>query len=572
MRTLIMLAIGAMAAVAPAQLTNVVPTSANGVAGGLGNLFPWGSTASLWPGLRVMCIYDSSHFTAAPIPITGPIMITNVKWRANDTSASWTGGTYSNATLGLGTAAVDYTQASTTWTANTGQDYTTVYNGPVTVQPGTGAGGGVPGPFIVDIQVNPPFLYDPAQGDLVVDTNFLTGAWTGGSQVAMDVMTTGSAANRIVSTAAYPNANFIDAAAPVIEITYSPPGGGTVATVTQLGTGCASAHTSFYEYFFSPTAFDLSNSAITMLPSGSGGYLVVPGISPYIAPSATATTLTLGDDAETTVPLAASFPHSAGSTNSLVVCSNGFVSIAPGNGTNWVPAASAMLGANQTAWWAWQDLDPTIPGGGSVKFEQIGNIACITFDGVYDWGGTSAANANTFQFQFDTASGAVHIVFQTMSTLGNGLLVGYSPSGPNSDPGNRDISATLPATFTLGATDLLPLTMTSSSRPLIGTTWNLDVQNVPAAGIGVDIFGLSDPAISDLGFLGAPGCGLRSSLDLLLAWPVTGNTHTYSLPIPNLPVLVNLHVYTTSAVFGVPPVNAFGAIISNGIDGRIGDI
>jgi hypothetical protein len=35
--------------------------------------------------------------------------------------------------------------------------------------------------------------------------------------------------------------------------------------------------------------------------------------------------------------------------------------------------------------------------------------------------------------------------------------------------------------------------------------------------------------------------------------------------------LVNFNLYTTSAVFQVPAVNAFGAITSNGINGKIGD-
>ena len=64
-----------------------------------------------------------------------------------------------------------------------------------------------------------------------------------------------------------------------------------------------------------------------MLPNGSG-YVVLPGITSYVAPTAAATPLTLTDDSETTVTLAAPFPHSGGATPTLVVCSNGFVSVA----------------------------------------------------------------------------------------------------------------------------------------------------------------------------------------------------------------------------------------------------
>jgi hypothetical protein len=65
-----MLAVGVFAAALPAQLTNILPTSANGVAGSTANVFPWGTTAVGYTGLRIMCVYDSTNFTAAPVPIT----------------------------------------------------------------------------------------------------------------------------------------------------------------------------------------------------------------------------------------------------------------------------------------------------------------------------------------------------------------------------------------------------------------------------------------------------------------------------------------------------------------------
>ena len=57
-------------------------------------MFPWGTTS--YPGMRIMNLYDSSHFTAAPTPVTTPVLITELKWRADNTAASWTGGTYPN--------------------------------------------------------------------------------------------------------------------------------------------------------------------------------------------------------------------------------------------------------------------------------------------------------------------------------------------------------------------------------------------------------------------------------------------------------------------------------------------
>jgi hypothetical protein len=56
-------------------------------------------------------------------------------------------------------------------------------------------------------------------------------------------------------------------------------------------------------------------------------------------------------------------------------------------------------------------------------------------------------------------------------------------------------------------------------------------------------------------------------------WVVAGSTHNYSLPVPNSPALVNLHIYTQALVLQ-PGVNLLlgGAITSNGIDGSIGNM
>jgi hypothetical protein len=348
-------------------------------------------------------------------------------------------------------------------------------------------------------------------------------------------------------------------------------GGGTViATNTSIGQGCIRQFASFYE-LFTAGSIDLANSSMSMLYNGTG-YITLPGITTFVPPSATATALTLGDDAQTTVTLTSPLPYVGGATTTLSVCSNGYVSVdATGNGTAYFPNVANFLAATYTGWWMWHDFNPSVAGSGQVKFEEVGSIAYVTWDGVYSYGTT---NPETFQLQFDTASGNVHFVWGTLSGSGIGYLVGYSPGGASTDPGNRDISATLPTTFTVDPVDVLPLGISATSRPVVGTNWNLTVNNIPPTGIlGVDVFGLSDPGINDLFFLGAPGCGLRASLDYTGGWLVSPTAgHTFVLPIPNNPTLLNVHVYTTSAVFQVPTVNAFGAITANGIDGMIGNL
>ncbi|MFN7587641.1 MAG: hypothetical protein ACK5UQ_03925, partial [Planctomycetota bacterium] len=178
------------------------------------------------------------------------------------------------------------------------------------------------------------------------------------------------------------------------------------------------------------------------------------------------------------------------------------------------------------------------------------------------------------QLQFDTASGDVQFAFQAISTTvnGNAFLVGYSPGGASADPGSVDLSTALVGTINLPAADILPLTLAGATRPILGTNWSLTTSNVPASVVvGVDVFGFADPGINDLFFLGLPGCGLRSTLDVVGGWISTGATHGYSLPLPNNPAFVGTHLFTTSAALQ-PTANAFGAITANGIDGLLGDV
>jgi len=99
----------------------------------------------------------------------------------------------------------------------------------------------------------------------------------------------------------------------------------------------------------------------------------------------------------------------------------------------------------------------------------------------------------------------------------------------------------------------------------------LQLTNIPGATrFGIDIFGLSDPGILDLGYLGMPGCMLRASPDALRFGSYSGVTHNYSLVIPSS-TLLNLSLYTTSAAFSDQPINPTGVVFSNGIHGQIGN-
>jgi hypothetical protein len=378
----------------------------------------------------------------------------------------------------------------------------------------------------------------------------------------------------VFASSFYPLANGVDNSAPVIEVAYVPAPAGTFATNALLGAGCISvADASSYELFTTSAAFDLANSGITLLRS-EGGYLAVPGVAAFVPPSGSASVLTLADNAQVSVALSQAMPVGRfASTTTLNVCSNGFITAGTPTSTTGTPSASTMLN-NVRAFWAvcWHDMNPAIVGSGQVKFEQVGNLAIVTWDGVWDNAGTSAANANTMQAQFDVTTGTVHYVYGAISALGNARLVGFSDAGGSPNAGTIDISTLLPATFTAATFRLEPLTLGPTSRPVLGTNWNLSVTDVPPPGVfGIEVFGVSDPGLPDLGFLGMPGCGLRASLDVLTLWLPTGPTHAYLLPIPNSAPLINFQVFTTAVMFQ-PGANPFGAILSNGVQGKLGDV
>ena len=354
-------------------------------------------------------------------------------------------------------------------------------------------------------------------------------------------------------------------------ISYTVSGSGIFATSTPYGVGCYTSPASFYENFATSASFDLSNSSISMLPTGTG-YILLQGISGYVPPSLTATTIALTDDSEGIVTLTSPFPYSTGVASQLYVCSNGFVSVATGNGTGFTPGVSLMLSAPQTGWWAWHDYNPAAVGSGQVKFEQIGGVAYVTWDGVYDFAGTTPLSANTFQMQFDTASGAVHYVFLTMSSAGNSRLVGYSPGGTSIDPGNTDLSVALPAGITRAAVEQSALSIGASGRPILGTSINLVTNNILSGtflGVTILSFTQINPGI-DLAFIGAPNCFQNVGLDISLVFIASGSSFAQPLPIPSSAGYAGINLMAQSAAFS-SGANALGVVLSNGLDLRLGN-
>ncbi|MFN9274769.1 MAG: hypothetical protein ACK6D2_03455 [Planctomycetota bacterium] len=353
-------------------------------------------------------------------------------------------------------------------------------------------------------------------------------------------------------------------------LTYTwTPQAGTIANNTTVGAGCGSAFASFYQLFASGT-MNLGGTALTQFGSPA---TVVPTVGTLLPVSPTATVLALTDDSQVVYTYANGFAAPGWGT-SVTVCSNGFVSKASGNGTGTLPTAATFLAGSQD-WYAvgWHDLNPAATGSGKVKVEETASLLTITWDGVYDFLGTSPASANTMQMQV-TSAGDVTYAYGAISTGGNGWLVGYSPAGPNLDPGSRVLLNAAP--FTLSTPELAALALTATNRPLQGASasnWNLTVTNIPASTVlGADLFGLADANLLDLSLfgLGRAGCQLRATPDILNIWFNTGATRTYSFTIPPTPTLNGVALYTQAVVLG--NATLADSITSNGIAGIIGNL
>jgi len=224
-RLLVSAAIAAGFAAGLAAQTITLPAAAAGVEGSGSNNFPWGYTGTAFPGLHIQTIYDSSNLTSQGI--VGRILITRIRWRCNGGAAPL-GGTFAQSTISMGTAAVDYLAASTTYASNQGADFGVVYQGPITV---AAASASTPGAWYVDVPLTTPFCYDPTTGnDLIIDTDHATaGNWSGAGSATND--TSSSLASRVYASSLYPAANGVDFGSnPVVELTYVTATGTTLTT------------------------------------------------------------------------------------------------------------------------------------------------------------------------------------------------------------------------------------------------------------------------------------------------------------------------------------------------------
>jgi choice-of-anchor B domain-containing protein len=370
------------------------------------------------------------------------------------------------------------------------------------------------------------------------------------------------------------------------------------ASKTPFGTGCYDSERMVYEQIpGNTTPIDLINSQQTLLytPTAAGGNYTINPIDPGydgVTPAAngidlatlpyTSSTTASWDDASIVLPLPTAsfpsgFPFPGGRASAITVNSNGKIYLGSTidgsfatNGSNYgttdpfqgvTGAALPVISPFNT------DLDPAA--GGNLWYEDPGpnGGVRITWASVPNWPITSGGICDV-QLEL-LPSGQVTFAYgQQLANAGssNDAIVGFSAG--NGEPLTPQVDWSALNGFITGDGSV-GLAIDGDARPVLGTTVNLTVDNIPAgAPIAAVIYGLTkfNPGI-DLTALGMAGCFQYCSHDSVSLALAPGSSMTEAFVIPNSVTLSGLTVIVQSGAYapGIVP-NLLGATSSNGIE------
>lgn len=154
----------------------IAPKVDDGANGGSSSSFPWNAATSQ----RAMYGYEDTALS-----VYSPMNITHLSWRPDQSTQDF-GPVVYNARIDLSTGVdvADVTAMSTTFSNNHGPDQTTVFNGNIYVPylPGPTT----PNDWPIEIKLDRPFRWNPADGPLIVDIRKLAGPSAGGNTRTCD--------------------------------------------------------------------------------------------------------------------------------------------------------------------------------------------------------------------------------------------------------------------------------------------------------------------------------------------------------------------------------------------------
>jgi hypothetical protein len=165
----------------------VVPNANTSVEGNSNNGFPFNIVIQNFSSQRYQQVYDSSQFSS----LGGPVLIHQILFRPDAFTGAAFSSTLPSIQIDLSTTSATPASLSTTYANNVGADDRVVFGpGPLSLSSSfTGPPGG-PKAFDIVINLTTPFLYNPANGNLLMDVrNFLGGATTQFDSISSSTVT-----------------------------------------------------------------------------------------------------------------------------------------------------------------------------------------------------------------------------------------------------------------------------------------------------------------------------------------------------------------------------------------------
>lgn len=341
-----------------------------------------------------------------------------------------------------------------------------------------------------------------------------------------------------------------------------------LATASPYGTGCYDSIATAYEHFSTGAAFDLSQSTVRLDFDGQAFHATaLPGAPQFVVPTSPALPLT-DDSLSAPIALPFTLPYPGGSTNQILVGSNGFVYLQPATDASafYGNVSGLRNGAPRLAP-MWADQDPGVgTGGGSVHVETIGQAVFVTWWNVQEY--SHPALTSTFQLALFAGGDVEYRYLGCAASFP--VLTGWSPGGGARDPGSSDASVWAGLVC---RPDSLPLLHDAQNRPVLGTTVVMHTSNVPTnSPLGATAIGFVqyNPGL-DLGYLGMPSCPQFTSAEVFVMAVPVAEQMWYSWSLPLDLSFLGVHIYTQGVALA-PGMNALGFITSNGLDLRLGDV
>ncbi|MBL8749960.1 MAG: hypothetical protein JNK78_12425 [Planctomycetes bacterium] len=470
----------------------------------------WGTTAA---GRRFQVLYEASHFTGKA-GVAGPIDITHVKFRGEDTEKNTGGQTYSNVTVNVyKTTLTSATMSTTVFATNTAPvapATTTLLKSAtiptVVVAPSLGTG---PNNWMIDLDLSaalPLGVFDPlndaaSEFNLLVDitwTGYTAGPAIPPSTATIPIIATqdttahgaGIRGRGIYATTPTATSGTASTSPPVVGIEFAGGGGYASlipATTEYIGASCGGSASGFYQLFVHNQPFDLANNGLTLTPdvpppAAPNFYTVSLGAPPVDVTKVNAVANSTIDDAvlaSTSMGFSTPFRFPGGSTSSIRPCTNGFVWMDVAmSASDSTPSLVEWLGNTAatpyTARFApfWHDFDGgentvTHPGSGlHVVAETVApgaNRCWVTWlnTGEFNTVAGGGQSVNTLQCVFHEATGVVEFRYGAMSlitdsSIGNftngivGFTRGRIGSVNSVDPRSRDLLPEAIVPFTTG--------------------------------------------------------------------------------------------------------------------------